>query len=164
MILTVTIADPDGLQLVGASLVTTLWVLLMQYRLVNKTRRKAGIEYPQMYADRKQQEESKDALIFNCAQRAHQNTLENLPLVYVTTILTGLYHPKLAALACTSWSIGRVAYTNGYVTGDPSKRIGSVVAKIGGVSILGPFVYSSYLALGWFVTAATKAYKQGPVP
>jgi hypothetical protein len=33
-----------------------------------------------VYAEKAVQDASKAALIFNCTQRAHQNTLENLPL------------------------------------------------------------------------------------
>lgn len=68
---------------------------------------------------------------------AHHNTLEYLPVMHTTyvpnfffllaltpsprTIITGLKYPHLAASICALWVIGRIAYTRGYITGDPSK-------------------------------------------
>ncbi|KAG5647541.1 hypothetical protein DXG03_008894 [Asterophora parasitica] len=121
-----TLAIPDGFQWVGASILSTVFVLAGQNAAVSKWRKRAGIKYPQMYAEKAEAENSKDALIFNCAQRAHQNTLENIPIVYVTTLLTGLKYPLFAASACTLWSVARISYTRGYLTGDPSKRSGGL--------------------------------------
>ncbi|KJA25141.1 hypothetical protein HYPSUDRAFT_135445 [Hypholoma sublateritium FD-334 SS-4] len=119
--MSITITLPDGFQFLGASFVSTVFLLFFQSTLVSKYRKSAGIAYPQVYADKAQVEASKDAIRFNCAQRAHQNTLENLPIVYVTTLLTGLKFPVIAASALGLWTISRVSYTRGYVTGDPAK-------------------------------------------
>ncbi|KAH6916931.1 hypothetical protein BKA70DRAFT_1250954 [Coprinopsis sp. MPI-PUGE-AT-0042] len=152
--MSITVTVPEGFQYVGAALTSTLYVLFLQYRLVNKTRAKAGIEYPQMYADRQQQAESKDAVIFNCAQRAHGNTTENLPLVYISTVLTGLFYPKVAAINCALWSLGRIAYTYGYVTGDPKKRINPLHA-FGSMALLGNFAFATFQSGYWIYKGLT---------
>lgn len=54
------------------------------------------------------------AMVFNCTQRAHQNTLESLPAVLALTALVGLAHPLVAASLCTAWNVGRVLYGLGY--------------------------------------------------
>ena len=60
--------------------------------------------------------------MFNSAQRAHQNTLENLPIVNLMTIAGALTSPRLAALFGTTWVVGRFLYIHGYSTGGPSGR------------------------------------------
>ncbi|KAF8078826.1 hypothetical protein FPV67DRAFT_1466614 [Lyophyllum atratum] len=138
-----TLVVPQGFQYVGASLLSTVFLLVGQNIAVSRWRKRAGIKYPQLYAEKAEVAASKDALIFNCAQRAHQNTLENIPIVYVTTLLTGLKYPVLAASACAMWSVSRVAYTRGYLTGDPSKRSG-VVYMLGSVGMIGVLLSSIY--------------------
>ncbi|TEB38948.1 membrane-associated proteins in eicosanoid and glutathione metabolism [Coprinellus micaceus] len=139
---------PQGFGYVGAAILSTAFVLLGQSQVVSFKRKKSGIQYPQMYATAEQEKDSKDALIFNCAQRAHQNTLENIPIVYVTTIISGLHYPVFAASACAFWSLSRVFYTRGYITGDPKKRV-SAVYGLATVGLLGNLFASAYVAGGW---------------
>ncbi len=42
---------------------------------VSQARKKFGVRYPALYAD----SSNKDADAFNCVQRGHQNSLEQLP-------------------------------------------------------------------------------------
>lgn len=72
-------------QYVGAALFSTVWLLLGQGIMVGRYRKSAGIKYPQselynfycrdcadqftVYAEKAEAEASKDALLFNCAQR-----------------------------------------------------------------------------------------------
>lgn len=48
---------------------------------------------------------------FNCAQRAHQNTLESVPFILASTAFLGLFHPKAATAGALSWVFGRIFYT-----------------------------------------------------
>ena len=105
-------------QYVGAALLSTAVVLVGQSLTVGRMRKRAQVKYPQseaillddlrqisnrfpVYAEAAHAEKSRDAFIFNCAQRehdsdaciiltlteltgAHQNTLENTPIVAIT--------------------------------------------------------------------------------
>ncbi|RDB18551.1 Microsomal glutathione S-transferase 3 [Hypsizygus marmoreus] len=147
-----TITVPEGLQYVAVALLATVLVLWWQNLTVREWRKRSGIKYPQLYAEKAEAEASKDALIFNCAQRAHYNTLENIPVIYATTLLTALKYPILAASACSVWILGRIAYTLGYVsTGDPQKRLG-IMHTIGEVSMY-VLLFSSLHTVGKLVVS-----------
>jgi uncharacterized MAPEG superfamily protein len=47
-------------------------------------------------------------------QRAHQNTLENLPSFLTLLLLNGLAAPVATAAAGMAWNLARVAYVQGY--------------------------------------------------
>ncbi|KAJ6546663.1 hypothetical protein DFH09DRAFT_638029 [Mycena vulgaris] len=117
-----TLIVPQGSSYVAAALVSTVFLLFGQTYSVGTRRSRAGIEYPRLYADKEEMAASKAALTFNCAQRAHQNTLETLPLVYMMTLVFATKHPILAASALGMWVVSRIAYTAGYLTGNPANR------------------------------------------
>jgi len=117
-----TIYLPTGFSWVAASLVSVATVLQWQGFRVGIARKAARVAYPQAYAEKAEQESSKEAMVFNCTQRAHQNTLENVPVVILTTLIGGLRYPIPAAVACGFWSFTRIIYTLRYGTGEPKKR------------------------------------------
>ncbi|KAH6916928.1 hypothetical protein BKA70DRAFT_1381995 [Coprinopsis sp. MPI-PUGE-AT-0042] len=141
---------PDGFAYVGASLLSTVFLLLGQGFVVSAKRSKAKVDYPNAYADSAVAASNMDALIFNCAQRAHQNTLENIPMVYVTTIITGLKYPIPAAAACAAWVVSRIFYTRGYISGNPKKRV-SPFYFVGTLSMLASLLTATYTAGSWIM-------------
>ncbi|KAF8745069.1 hypothetical protein AX14_010543 [Amanita brunnescens Koide BX004] len=149
------IAIPPGYQYVGAALLSTSWVLVYQFFLVARFRKRAGIQYPQLYAEKKEAEASPDAMKFNCAQRAHQNTLENLPIIAITSLVAGFKAPIFSASAVAFWAVGRIAYTRGYVTGDPKKRA-NLLNTLSTLGLLGLLLTATYTAGEWVFEGISK--------
>ncbi|KAH9975950.1 hypothetical protein BGW80DRAFT_1295493 [Lactifluus volemus] len=118
-----TIHVPKGFSWVVVSLLSIVVLLLWQAINVGVARGKAKIRYPRAYAEKAEQEASSAAMVFNCKQRAHQNTLEFLPIIVTVTLISSLHYPLPAAAGCGLWTVSRVLYTLGYGTGDPSKRL-----------------------------------------
>ena len=101
-----------------------------QYLVVGvmQARKKYGIKYPNLYAPPGHKNEE----AFNCAQRAHQNTVESMPLFLVELVLVGLFYPLFAASCGALWSVGRILYGYGYKTKGPDGRlIGSLISHLG---------------------------------
>jgi glutathione S-transferase len=117
-----TLYVPTGFSYVAASLLSLTTVLQWQAIAVGGARKKARIAYPQAYADKAEQESSNEAKVFNCMQRAHQNTLENVPVIVLMTLISGFRYPIAAAAACGLWTVTRIMYTLRYGTGEPKKR------------------------------------------
>jgi glutathione S-transferase len=53
---------------------------------------------------------NEDAYHFNCVQRGHQNTVENLPAVIAMLLVCWLTFPAYAAGCGAIWVVGRVLY------------------------------------------------------
>jgi len=108
---------------------------------VGMARKKYGVKYPTMYANKA---EVKEADAFNCYQRAHGNLMENYPQFLMMLFLGGVEHPLTATACGLIWMAGRVAFALGYQTGDPSKRMNGAFQYIGLLSLLGLSVKFAY--------------------
>ncbi|KAF9545168.1 hypothetical protein CPC08DRAFT_716291 [Agrocybe pediades] len=147
----VTFTLPDGINYVALPLIAPMYMLVWLYIMVGKHRKLSGIKYPQMYAEQAQVEKSREALLFNCAQRCHQNTLETLPTIYVPALICATTYPRGAAVGVSLWCIGRVAYILGYMSGDPAKRVNGVPWALGQIAQMGMLLTATYLAGKWAI-------------
>mmetsp|Transcript_37875 Transcript_37875/g.60828 ORF Transcript_37875/g.60828 Transcript_37875/m.60828 type:complete len:132 (+) Transcript_37875:17-412(+) len=77
---------------------------------VIKARKDFGVVYPALYAPPGHKHEDK----FNCIQRAHQNYLETWSQVIILTLINGFFNPKLSAVFCFIFAVGRCIYGVGY--------------------------------------------------
>ena len=101
------------------------------------------LQYPQMYSDKHP--------IFNCYQRAHQNTLEATPFYLALVLTGGLRHPMIAAGAGAIYLAARIIYSLGYYTGNPKSRIpGFVLNLLALVVLFGCSVSTGAGLLGWW--------------
>lgn len=110
---------------------------------VGQKRRLAKIPYPNMYATKEEAEKDIHKLVFNCAQRSHQHTLENYPSFLIVLAIASIDNPFNAGIFGTIYLLGRLAYASGYTTGDPSKRHRGSFGYIG---LLG-LIYHSVVAI-----------------
>jgi len=131
-----TITIPTDYAFVGAALVSTVWLNLWQTLRTYPARKSAKIDYPQIYAEKAEVEASHEALVFNCTQRAHHNTLESINSIVIGTAFMGLLYPRTAAGLCATWVVSRVIYTIGYSSGTPKNRgAGSVIASLAALAL-----------------------------
>ncbi|XP_054894425.1 microsomal glutathione S-transferase 3b [Poeciliopsis prolifica] len=86
-------------------------------------RKKYRVKYPTMYSDNEH--------MFNCIQRAHQNTLELYPQWLVFQTITALMYPLTATVLGAIWVTSRFFYAWGYYSGDPEKRMSGAFGYIG---------------------------------
>merc|ERR1712221_52410 len=61
--------------------IASIFLIFWQGMKVGLMRKQCKVEYPTMY--------SKDNNLFNCYQRAHQNTLENYPQFLILLLIGG---------------------------------------------------------------------------
>ncbi|KAI9791106.1 MAG: hypothetical protein M1816_004337 [Peltula sp. TS41687] len=94
----------------AASLVMSNW---LSYR-TGGFRIAAKLSYPTPYATLEAQNSDPKAYAYNCAARAHANTLEQYPGLLVSLLLSGVQYPKTAAALGLTWIVSRVMYATGY--------------------------------------------------
>ncbi len=111
---------------------------------VMKARKQFGVSYPALYAD---EATNKSAKEFNCVQRAHQNSLENLPGFYALLLAAGTRFPIAASIAAAVYLLGRIVYFRGYSTGEPKARSKGAFLHFGSLALLvmvGKFAFECF--------------------
>ncbi|RIA96347.1 hypothetical protein C1645_815528 [Glomus cerebriforme] len=114
---------------------------------VGGARRRAGVPYPYLYAPKEECDKDEKKMIFNCYQRAHQNTLEVYPGFLFTLIVSGIKYPILASVGGGIWILGRLFYSWGYQSGDPAKRRRGVFGYFGSLILLGTTAATAFSLL-----------------
>jgi len=77
-----------------------------------------------------------DAFSFNCIQRGHQNTLENVPFIVALLLVTWPAFPLPSAICGAIWIAGRVLYMLGY-SRSPKLRMWGAVGYVGLIGLVG---------------------------
>jgi glutathione S-transferase len=129
------------LLVVGATYCISFW----QGFMVGRMRTKLNVDYPAMYSDTEP--------LFNCYQRAHQNTLEKIPLFLILLLVAGLFNAKIATILGFLWIISRVIYSFGYYSGKPKNRVAgslmSLMVEVGLFTML--VLQAGQLARWWTI-------------
>jgi len=133
---TITIPKEFGyvLLVVSGTFVTALW---HGGRVVG-FRKAAAVPYPNAYASAEavaaaEPSRAKAMYVFNCAQRAHANFLENYPGLLASMLISGVAYPVTAASLGLVWTLSRVAYAVGYTDSEKEKGSGRYKYRIGGL-------------------------------
>lgn len=101
----------------GYVLATISGSILLNYFhifLTGSARKAAKVDYPNAYATHEDASKDPAKFAFNCAQRAHQNFLEQLPIFLSTMLIGGLNYPVAMSVMGAAWIVGRVLYGIGY--------------------------------------------------
>ncbi|KNE67894.1 hypothetical protein AMAG_12612 [Allomyces macrogynus ATCC 38327] len=146
-----TITLPEDFGMVVLSLVVLNFHYVSSSRYVMAARKKLKIDYPDMgngrYAAKLTDAQWHE---FNSAQRAHQNYLEQLPVVNTIVFLSGLFNPKWTAGLTALYAVGRQMYTSGYVTNGPQGRVaGTRLFYPAFFGMVGITIHGAIKSLGW---------------
>ncbi|KAF2481368.1 hypothetical protein BDY17DRAFT_187367 [Neohortaea acidophila] len=102
------------------------------YRIV-PFRKRAGVKYPRYYAENSditnaESAEKKQALyLYNCAQRAHGNWMENHPPFVIALLVAGLRYPIASTALAVGWMVFRTLYAVGYTRSDKTDGKGRLI-------------------------------------
>ncbi|KAG2173978.1 hypothetical protein INT44_000092 [Umbelopsis vinacea] len=120
---------------IATGIASSFFVTYLGFK-VGGARKAAQIPYPYMYAEKSDAEKDAKKNVFNCTQRAHQNTLEGYPMFLTLLFAGGLGFPCVSAGAGLVFLLGKFFYAQGYSTGEPAKRMRGSFAYLGLLTLL----------------------------
>lgn len=142
MALNITLAPEYGYCV--AAFFATMLCNFFKVVTVVRARKEYDVQYPNLYAPAGHKYKKE----FDCAQRQHQQFLENVFLVTACMFINGLYYPTLAACFHMLFVIGHVVYTIGYNTGNPKNRMaGGLIGHLGDMPQMILTGYVAYLMI-----------------
>ena len=100
---------------------------------VVRARKQYDVKPPAVY--------SNTSNMFNCIQRAHQNTLEQIPVFLAILMIVGMAFPKYAAVCGAIFVTSRFSYAWGYYSGNPEKRLNGTYGMAGFFGLLFGLIY-----------------------
>ena len=117
----------SNLGLLGLAMVFNMIMLFQLGINVGNARKKYHVEYPTMYAvitkEDAPEKDKKEVNMFNCIQRAHQNTLEGQASFLTAAYFSAQRAPLFTGICAFVVVLSKFAYAQGYSTGDPKKRM-----------------------------------------
>ncbi|KAL4223673.1 hypothetical protein ACF0H5_017141 [Mactra antiquata] len=134
---------PDGYGYVLLTGVGSMFANMWMAINVGKARKQYEVKYPQMYHET-------PSHVFNCIQRAHQNTIEGNSFFLFLLMTSGLQYPKISAAAGGLCVAARIAYAMGYYTGNPDNRRWGAWGHLGELVLLGGVISLAFQELGWW--------------
>ena len=126
------------INLIGASFT----IISLSFR-VGAARKELNVDLPTMYATGKDAKSVK----FNCIQRGHQQALETFTSFVLTSLVGGVSYPISVALFGLVYMKARIAWADGYATGDPKSRYSSKWAVFIWTTQMGCFLAAGGVAL-----------------
>jgi glutathione S-transferase len=73
---------------------------------------------PNYEASQQQVKESREAYVFNAAQRAHGHLLENMNQTIGFILIAGLVYPRASAIMGLGWVVSRIMFAYGYISSE----------------------------------------------
>ena len=87
--------------------------------------------YPDCGSGRYSQQLSyKDWFIINCGQRCQLNFFEQLPIVLICTVISGMQYPLYTFYAQVLYCIARLMYGFGYMTSPKARVPGALLCDV----------------------------------
>lgn len=133
MALSITVPPEYGYVLLTAT--ATFFVSTWHGMRVPTFRKRAKVGYPAAYASNEDiakadsEEQKKAMYLFNCAQRAHYNFIENYNSALPALLISGLQFPLTAAATGALWTLFRIMYATGYTREDKDRGQGRLVGS-----------------------------------